>query len=289
MLLAHPWVGGGSHRMLWALGLTAWLLAMWIGITACVAMLFPVALAIAPPPSRHLTALLLFLVYAASAGAMATPVGTPPNLIGLALIEELHGVRLGFVRWMAFGLPTALILLVLRYGLVLLIVHPRPPECARSLDELRAARRALGPWTPGARATLAAFGMAIALWVGPGLLDLALGPDHPVAQLVSDRLPPGIAALLAVGPLFALPAGRSHRQPALRWKDAARIDWGTVVLFGGGMALGRLIFETGLAGAVGAGLLGSVRDGHPALLLGAAAFLAMALSETRPTPRPPAW
>lgn len=44
--------------------------------------------------------LLLFLIYAASAGAMATPVGTPPNLIGIASIQETRGVRIGFMQWM---------------------------------------------------------------------------------------------------------------------------------------------------------------------------------------------
>ncbi len=39
---------------------------------------------------------------------MVTPVSTPPNLIGIALIEQGLGVRIGFLQWMIFGVPPAL-------------------------------------------------------------------------------------------------------------------------------------------------------------------------------------
>jgi sodium-dependent dicarboxylate transporter 2/3/5 len=35
------------------------------------------------------------------------------------------------------------------------------------------------------------------------------------------------------------------------WRDAARIDWGTILLFGGGLSLGKLMFDTKLADAIG--------------------------------------
>ena len=42
----------------------------------------------------------------------------------------------------------------------------------------------------------------------------------------------------------------------LEWRDAASIDWGTILLFAGGMSLGELMFSTGLAHWIGAGLAG---------------------------------
>ena len=84
-LLAHPWVGGSTYRTLWTLGLSACLLSMWISNTACVAMLFPIALAIAretgellrapwngggAPRLRYTTGLMLMLAYAASVGGI---------------------------------------------------------------------------------------------------------------------------------------------------------------------------------------------------------------------------
>jgi mono/diheme cytochrome c family protein len=38
------------------------------------------------------------------------------------------------------------------------------------------------------------------------------------------------------------------RPRALAWREAAGIDWGIILLYGGGMALGDLAFTTGLAG-----------------------------------------
>ena len=37
----------------------------------------------------------------------------------------------------------------------------------------------------------------------------------------------------------------------MSWVEAVRIDWGTILLFGGGLALGSMAFSTGLAGSVG--------------------------------------
>jgi sodium-dependent dicarboxylate transporter 2/3/5 len=40
------------------------------------------------------------------------------------------------------------------------------------------------------------------------------------------------------------------------WERASRIDWGTLLLLGGGFSLSHLVFETGLAAAIGDGVLG---------------------------------
>jgi sodium-dependent dicarboxylate transporter 2/3/5 len=41
----------------------------------------------------------------------------------------------------------------------------------------------------------------------------------------------------------------------MTWNQAVRVDWGTLMLFGGGLALGAAMFRTGLAKAVGDGLV----------------------------------
>ena len=40
----------------------------------------------------------------------------------------------------------------------------------------------------------------------------------------------------------------------MTWGKAVRIDWGTLMLFGGGISLGKAMFDTGLAKAVGHGI-----------------------------------
>ncbi len=322
-LLAHPWVGASTSRTLWTLGLAACLLSMWMSNTACVAMLFPVALAIArttgafvqadagdpstrpadggarsglrstgergdesvelraeAPRLRYTTGLLLMLTYAASVGGMATPVGTPPNLIGIALIEQALGVRIGFLQWMLFGVPVALLLLGATYGVVAALFPPEIGAVAGQHERIQEANRALGPLSAGERNSLLAFGAAVVLWVGPGLLGLALGAEAPVPKLLETRLPEGIVALLAASLLFVLPVDWRAGRFTLTWPDAVRIDWGTVLLFGGGIALGRLMFETGLAEAVGRGLVRGLGIDGPIGLTALATVLGTLISET---------
>jgi sodium-dependent dicarboxylate transporter 2/3/5 len=63
-----------------------------------------------------------------------------------------------------------------------------------------------------------------------------------------------MVGLLAGTVLFVLPTRFGEGEFTLSWSDALKIDWGTLLLFGGGIALGRQIFDTGLAEAVGRGV-----------------------------------
>ncbi|MBI5881731.1 MAG: anion permease [Elusimicrobia bacterium] len=68
-----------------------------------------------------------------------------------------------------------------------------------------------------------------------------------------DAVPEGVSALLASSLLFLLPD--EGGKPTLTWEAACRIDWGVLLLFGGGMSLGGLLFDTGLADSLGKGLV----------------------------------
>ncbi|HHY95660.1 MAG TPA: anion transporter, partial [Firmicutes bacterium] len=46
-----------------------------------------------------------------------------------------------------------------------------------------------------------------------------------------------------------------NREFTITWREATRIDWGTLLLFGGGLSLGKLMFDTKLADAIGKGLM----------------------------------
>jgi sodium-dependent dicarboxylate transporter 2/3/5 len=53
--------------------------------------------------------------------------------------------------------------------------------------------------------------------------------------------------------LFVLPS-TGGPEFTLTWTEAVRIDWGIILLYGGGLALGELAFATGLAEGAGRGL-----------------------------------
>ncbi|MFQ5662894.1 MAG: SLC13 family permease [Terriglobia bacterium] len=294
-VLGSRFVGNSPGRIRLAVGATALLLSMWISNTATVAILFPIVVGISDALERlfveggpHLqgggrryaTGLMLMTAYAASVGGIATPVGTPPNLIGLGMMENLAGQRIPFFQWMLLGLPLSLVL----FGLLVLLLrllHPAPPHKLEGLSAAVAEiRQGIAPWSRAQTYTLVAFLTAVVLWVTPGVLALLRGADDPLDRAVSAHLHEGVAALLGASLLFLLPVSWKRPRGALLWKDAVQIDWGTILLFGGGLSLGSLMYSTGLAERLAQGLLGT--GGEPSLwtLTAVATFLAILITET---------
>ena len=72
--------------------------------------------------------------------------------------------------------------------------------------------------------------------------------QRPEAAWWKAHCPEEVVAVLAAVLLFVWPAGTQDApRAALTWDDAANIDWGTVLLFGGGILLGDLANKSGLA------------------------------------------
>jgi sodium-dependent dicarboxylate transporter 2/3/5 len=293
-VLGGRWAAGSPARIRLAIGATAFLLSMWISNTATVAMLFPILLGVSGALERlfaaegavfehagrsYVTGLMLMTAYAASIGGLATPVGTPPNLIGLGMLRDLAGVRIPFFQWMLLGVPVA----VAMFGVLALLVrylHPAPARLEGLGGAVEQLRKDLVPWSRAQTYTLAAFLTAVALWVLPGAVALARGTDDPLYLLLSERLDEGVVAMLAAALLFLLPVSLKLPQGALAWRDAVKIDWGTILLFGGGLSLGTLLQSTGLAERLARGLLAEVGEPSLWLLVGVAAAATLLLTET---------
>ncbi|MEW6444292.1 MAG: DASS family sodium-coupled anion symporter [bacterium] len=289
-------VGGSTGRILFAFGSICAFTSMWISNTATTAMMFPVGVGIVsamaeilaersgrriePAKLRYGTGMMLMAAYAASAGGIGTPVGSPPNLIGIAMIERFCNVRIPFFQWMSFAVPLLIVLFVLLY---LLMYGLHKPELARiegSREYLSRERARLGAWTAGQKNALAAFLVTVVLWLTPGVLAVLYGADAPVCKAYGKHVPEGVAALTGALLLFVLPVSWRRGEFTISWSQAARIDWGTLLLFGGGISLGNLMFESKLAEAVGKGLLElSGATSLWGITLGAI-FIAILVSET---------
>jgi sodium-dependent dicarboxylate transporter 2/3/5 len=177
-------------------------------------------------------------------------VGTPPNLIALGFLEQA-GLSLDFLRFMSIGAPLSLALTAVTL-LVVRKVLPRAEAAADVSTWVARERAAQPPWGAGQWACAVAFAGAVVLWLTPGVVTLAgAGPGSP-ARLVADRLEESVVALGAAALLFLWPVGERR---ALTWPEAVRVDWGTLLLFGGGLSLGRMLFDTGLAGVAGRGVV----------------------------------
>jgi solute carrier family 13 (sodium-dependent dicarboxylate transporter), member 2/3/5 len=286
-VLSVPWVGARPARILVAFGAATALISAWISNTATTAMMFGIGLSIlaalrsrardAALDPRYASALMLMTSFAASVGGLTTPVGTPPNLIGVGFIRSQLGVEVTFFQWMLIGIPVAAVL----FGFLAVYLNWVGPSGVRELpagaELIGHQRRELGPWTAGQRSVALAFGITVALWVLPGVAALVWGGSSSIYLTLSRRMPEGVVALLGASLLFVLP-GKDG--PAITWREATEIDWGVVLLYGGGFALGVLSFQTGLAEALGRGLTGLL-PAHGSLgLLVASVVLSTILSET---------
>lgn len=266
-VLSRSWVGESPARILLAFGAIAAFLSMWMSNTATTAMMLPIGVGVlaalfrsapgtAGLPARYATGLMLMIAYSCSIGGIATPVGTPPNLIAIGMMSELLGRRMSFVEWMRLALPISIVLFLFLYGVLWRMFPMRSDALRGAAAWIRSERGGLGPWRAGEKASLAAFLLAVALWTLPGLVGLALGAEHPASAALGRVLPDeGPSAILAASLLFVLPVDWRARRFALEWRDAVQIDWGTILLFGGGLSLGSMAFSTGLAETLGARVL----------------------------------
>lgn len=295
--LSIPSIGASPARTMVGLGLVTAVISMWVSNSATTAMMLPIVVGILR--ARHevrvarglaresidasnwpfATGMMLMVAFGASIGGIGTPVGSPPNLIGIGLIRSATGIEISFFRWMAVTVPLLLVMGLTLFTLLYLL-HPAGKEAdtaafnqdsrtaqvtlgdltadtgSHLLDYIRSERRKLGPWTRGQINTVVGFGVAVTLWVMPGILQLPWFTGLWWSRWMSTHLPESIVALGAVILLFLLPVNLSQWEFTLTWPEAVKIDWGTILLFGGGLALGSLMFKTGVAEAMGNTLTG---------------------------------
>ena len=285
--LAWRFVGTSATRILFVYGAIATVLSMWISNTATTAMLFPIGLSMAAHMARtgaagaRQFALVVMLItsFGASVGGMGTPVGTPPNLIGIGMLQKLAGINITFFQWMLIGVPV-MVLMMAVVAIQFYFVGTRGVVVSDGSTELvHQELRKLGAVTRGQRNVLLAFAVTVLLWIVPGILAVAGLDGTPIAQAYARAMPESVAAMVGALLLFLLPLDWRTRRPTLSWDEALRIDWGIVLLYGGGLAMGQLAFSTGLAEAMGRGITSWLPSQSPLALTMLFAGVAIVLSE----------
>lgn len=262
----------GRLGVLLATSSAAFLLSMWTSNAASTAVVLPIALHVARGVAepRFASATVLSIAWAASMGGLCTPVGTPPNLIGIRALEE-RGVAIDFLGWMKVGVPIGLLMLAALWLLLVVVFRIHQGAAPRFQHENH-------PWRRGEVAALVSFLLAVVLWLVPGILEAA---GVPWASSWRAHLPEEVTVLLCAALLFVWPVNDAHEpsRSALTWSDAARIDWGTVLLFGGGILLGDLGNKTGLAADWSRSLMDVTGVHNTWALVALVTAVAIALSE----------
>jgi solute carrier family 13 (sodium-dependent dicarboxylate transporter), member 2/3/5 len=254
------------------------LVSMWVSNTATTLMMLPIAMSVTqlfPPEMRAApalrdfgTALLLAVAYGATTGGMATLIGTPPNALLAAFVEEVYGVQIGFGQWMLLGVPVVVCTLPLVY-LVLTRVMFRLDggELPGVAGMLAAEQAAQGRMSRGELSVAIVFTLTALGWIFQPVIARAL-------PLISDTTIAIGGALL----LFMIPVDARRGLFVMTWEDTKGVPWGVLLLFGGGLSLASNIERHGLATYLG-GLAGTL-EGLPLLLvIGVIAFGILMLTE----------
>ena len=216
-------------------------LSMWISNTATVLMLLPVALAVldsAEQKERLAAPLLLGLAWSCSIGGMGTPIGTPPNLIFMQVYEDATGQAIGFAQWMSWGVPVVVTMIAVP---ALWLTRSLPNKLLVTLPETTA-------WRSAEKRVLVVFGLTGLAWMTRsepfgGWRELLGIPGANDASV----------AFLAVIVLFVL--RDNEGTPLITWQEAARIPWGVLLLFAGGICLASAFVASGLSAVAGEALV----------------------------------
>lgn len=234
-------------------------LSLWISNTAAAAMMVPLGMGLlrgagdaqgevpgqgpgegqgSEVGPRERAFVLLGVAYSASIGGIGTLVGSPPNAIAAA-----HA-GISFAQWLRIGLPAVALLLPLMVGVLYLVLRPRLAGRTVLRDEPLV-------WTHGRRLTVGVFAFAGAGWI-------FAGPLARVSGITTD-----IDSIVALAAVVALVAGGAIGWPQLE----GRVHWGVLLLFGGGLALGRVMEASGASRFLADALVQALHGAPPWLVL----------------------
>lgn len=240
------WIAGGMLRasrgrralLLLAVMAGTAVLSMWMSNIAAGAMmvatlrpLFSSTGAEAGGSAGFRKALLLGIAFAADFGGIGTPIGTGPNLIAVGAVADTY--RISFLHWTLFGVPLALGMVLLAYAILLGLYRVRG-----AVDHVHIPQ---SPLTGRGWAVVAIFFAGTTTWLTE--------PLHGI--------PSAVTALLIAAALFG--AG------LLNGNDLAKMEWDTLLLIAGGLTLGELFDESGLARSMAAAVPWATI--HPTLLV----------------------
>jgi sodium-dependent dicarboxylate transporter 2/3/5 len=254
-LVILSYAGTDGKRLIAGFMLVAALLSMWMTNTSTTMMLMPIALSVAKvigENNQHLsiqktqsfqTAMLLGLAYAATIGGMATLVGTPPNALLAAFLNEQYDIKITFASWMLVGVPLMLCLLPLAwYSLTHWSFKVDIPANTAVDKHLSKLQKELGVMSTAEKRVAIVFSLVVLSWIARRPISVLLD-----INFLSDTGIVMTAALI----LFILPSANESQRKIMIWDDVSRLPWGVLILFGGGLSLASAVSSSGLASWLG--------------------------------------
>ena len=254
-------------------------MSMWISNTASTVVMLPIALSVinllidqqesSTKQTRNFAlSVMLGIAFSANAGGIATVIGTPPNSVLIGLLENEYQIQISFVKWMAIGLPFAIVMITIIYlVLVYGMFSTKGLQFSASQEVIDNELEKLGPIKPKEKQVLWVFGIVVSLWIFRTLINSVF----PGLKL-SDT----VISILGAVALFAIPFDLKKGDFILEWKDTQKLSWGILILFGGGLALAKGMSATGIVSLITT----YIADGNFSILLTASFLIILMLFMT---------
>lgn len=245
--------GTSPNKVVLGFMIATGLLSMWISNTASTVVMLPIALSVihllindndgfTKKDQNFALSVMLGIAFSANAGGIATVIGTPPNSVLIGLLENEFHTEISFIKWMAFGLPFSIIMILAVYITLVKIMYPSKGLTFRTseniiLDEIDK----LGKLTKKEKHVLVVFSITVFLWIFRGLIN---------RFLPSLGLTDTIISIMAALTIFVIPHNVKKGEFIVEWKDTEKLSWGILILFGGGLALAKGMSSSGIVGLI---------------------------------------
>ena len=204
--------------------------SMFMSNTAAVAILIPIAMTMLKSAEiedpAYKRAMVLGIAYAATVGGIGTMIGTAPNIIAVQFIKEYNpAFDINFLEWLVFGLPVVAIMIPVVFFYLWFRYRPTldaellKKAQSEGLSEIK--RQEHLTWEQIIVSLIFVF--IIGMWLTTQF--------HGISASV----------VAVMGAILFFFTGQIKKE------DLQEISWPTLITFGGGLSLGYVIIETGLA------------------------------------------
>lgn len=182
--------------------------------------------------SKTAIPILLAIGWGSGIGGFGSPIGSSANLVAVSYIEKLTGHEFMYMDWVIRFLP--ILGLIFLMNLIYLFFLPCPTKTLPGTKEyFRDMYKGFGAMKKGEKIGFTLF-----------VLATILAFIRPVFAGLLPAMKPAYVFLLLGMFMFFLKD--EHNEPMLTWKYAeSHVMWGMIFLFASGLALGKLVIETG--------------------------------------------
>ena len=251
--------GSKPSRIILGFILATAFISMWMSNTTSTAMMIPIALAmLTQAGSDHNSpfgkCLILSIPYSATIGGIGTIIGTGTNITGVAIIKQMIDVELSFYDWFKIGLPFVIVLIPLMW-LFMTRYYKVDEDVSLDTKIIEEEINSLGNMSRGEILTSAVFIATVTLWI-----TRIFWKD--MFSFIGDET---ISTLAGIS-LFIIPVNLKKGEFLLDIETGLQsISWGTILLLGGAMTIGKAFSQSGITDWIAGGL--GFLEGIPTLVI----------------------